>query len=97
MSGVESERVPVLVTTAHRGVFFGFADPAEVENKAKIRLTRIRNCISWSASVGGFLGLAAVGPNSDCRIGKEAPEAVLHDITSCTLCAAEAAKQWTSR
>lgn len=89
-------RVGVLVTTQHRGVFFGFADPLEIENKAKIKLTRIRNCISWSADIGGFLGLAKTGPNASCRIGAEAPEAVLHDITSCTLCTEEAVAAWTS-
>lgn len=91
-----TERIPVLVTTAHRGVFFGFCDPLERDNKAKIHLTRIRNCISWSADVGGFLGLAATGPSSSCKIGAEALEAVLHDITSCTLCTEGAVAKWTS-
>ena len=51
---------PVLVTTQHRGVFFGFADPAELDCKSKIHLTRVRNCIFWHSSVGGFLGLIAI-------------------------------------
>jgi hypothetical protein len=91
------DRVPVLVTTQHRGVFFGFADHSELENKAKIRLTRVRNCISWHSSVGGFLGLAAVGPSSNCKIGAEASETVLHDITSVTLCSEKATAAWTSQ
>jgi hypothetical protein len=91
-----NDRIPVLVTTQYRGVFFGWADPADVEDKAKIRLTQIRNCIVWSSTIGGFLGLAKTGPNADCRIGAEAPEAILHDITSCTICTEEAAQAWTS-
>ena len=86
----------VLVTTSHRGVFFGFADESALENKATLRLTRIRNCIAWAASVGGFLGLAKTGPNSACKIGAEAPEAILHDITSVTLCTEEAERAWIS-
>ena len=86
--------IGVVVTTAHRGVFFGFADPQDVEAKAKIRLKRAKNCIYWNRSIGGFLGLAAVGPDSECRIGKEAPEIVLHDITSVSLCTEEAVASW---
>lgn len=87
--------VGVLVTTQHRGVFFGFADNADLEAKAMLRLQRVRNCLYWHQSVGGFLGLAAVGPNADCRIGKEAPEVILHDITSVSICTPEAIEKWT--
>lgn len=86
-------RKPVVVTTQHRGVFFGFIDPA-FENERTLDITEVRNCISWSASIGGFMGLAAVGPNRDCKIGKQAPRVVLHDITSVLDCTEEAVKAW---
>ena len=79
-----SDRIPVIVTTQHRGVFFGFADLEDIENREKITLTKVRNVLYWSRDTGGFLGLAGNGPTSQCRIGREAPEVVLHDITSCT-------------
>jgi len=89
--------VPVLVTTLHRGVFFGFAPSKEAtKSKASIRLFRVRNCIRWSGVIGGFLGLAKSGPNSDCKIGSEAPEVLLHDITSVTYCTDEAVASWTA-
>lgn len=87
--------VAVLVTTAHRGVFFGFAAKEDIENKALIRLSNCRNCLHWDRSIGGFLGLASVGPNSSCRIGAPALHVVLHDITSVTICSEEAVKAWT--
>lgn len=87
-------RVPVLVTTQYRGVFFGFVDPVEKANKS-LTLTDCRCCISWAASVGGFLGLAAVGPNRDCKIGTQAPSVLLHDITSVTDCTEAAVEAWT--
>ena len=90
-----AERIPVLVTTAHRGVFFGFASPDETENKAKITLTDCRNCLYWQKEVGGFLGLAATGPSTDCRVGASAKKVVLHDITSVSHCTAEATAAWT--
>jgi len=57
---------PVLVTTSHRGVFFGYAEDTE---GSTINLKRARNCIYWSAEVKGFLGLAATGPVKGCRVG----------------------------
>lgn len=85
--------VPVLVTTKHRGVFFGWIDPAS-KALSTLTLKKCRNCIYWASSCGGFLGLAANGPNSDCKIGTEAPEVVLHDITSVSDVTEEAASKW---
>lgn len=85
--------MPVLVTTEHRGVFFGFIDPAHKSNKT-LTLQRCRNCISWSASVKGFLGLAATGPDAGCRIGAVAPEVILHGITSVSDVTEAAAEAW---
>jgi hypothetical protein len=86
--------IPVLVTTQHRGVFFGHADASTLAERT-ITLERCRCCISWSASVGGFLGLAKTGPNSQCKIGTEATEVLLHDVTSVTKCTEEATAAWT--
>ena len=38
---------PVIVTTAHRGVFFGYATNTDGET---IALTRARLCIYWSSA-----------------------------------------------
>ena len=48
----------VLVTTEHRGVFFGYATDPDGDT---ITLRACRNAIYWSADVRGFLGLAATG------------------------------------
>lgn len=83
----------VLVTTEFRGVFFGhIKDDTKLPNE--ITLTNARNCISWSSSVGGFLGLAATGPNADCRIGKGVGELTLYKVTSVTPVTDEAIKAW---
>lgn len=85
----------VLVTTEFRGVFFGYV---KNDNKlpAEITLTKVRNCIYWAASVGGFLGLASKGPDSQCKIGSEVPELRLFKITSVTPVSDEAAQKWNS-
>ena len=73
----------VLVTTKHRGVFFGQIKD-DSNTPAEITLLGAKNCIYWSADVKGFLGLAATGPNKSCRIGATVPEITLYEITSVT-------------
>lgn len=85
----------VLVTTEFRGVFFGkVKDDSKLP--AEVTLTDARNCIYWSSSVGGFLGLAATGPNSNCKIGVTVPELTLYKITSVTPVTKKAEKAWMS-
>lgn len=67
----------VLVTTAHRGVFFGYANETDGDT---IKLRAARCCVYW-CNTKGFLGLASTGPNKDCRIGPAA-DIELRDITS---------------
>jgi hypothetical protein len=83
----------VLITTEFRGVFFGYL---KEDKKApeQITLTNARNCIYWSASVGGFLGLAAKGPDKECRIGVRVPEVTLYKVTSVTAVEDAAVKAW---
>lgn len=83
----------VLVTTEFRGVFFGYVKD-ESRLPEKITLTKVRNCIYWSADVGGFLGLASSGPTKECRIGAEVPEITLWRITSVTPVSKTAEKKW---
>jgi len=84
-----SER-PVLVTTAHRGVFFGYA---KTTNGDTIKLRAARNCVYWSTEVKGFVGLAANGPTSNCRIGPKC-DLELRNITCVVECTPEAVKAW---
>lgn len=80
----------VLVTTAHKGVFFGYAQKTD---GATIKLRAARNCIYWTTSEKGFLGLASVGPGSGCKIGPSA-DIELRDITCVAEVSDEAAKRW---
>lgn len=81
---------PVIVTTAHRGVFFGYA--TDVDGKT-IALKRAKNCIYWSSDLRGFMGLAAIGPNGSCRVGPAA-NITLHDVTSVMEVTPEAEAKW---
>ena len=84
----------VLVTTEFRGVFFGFVKD-DKKLPAQITMTKVRNCIYWHSSVGGFLGLASNGPNEQCKLGAEVPELTLYKVTSVSPVTDGAVEKWT--
>lgn len=90
MATKQNAERPVLVTTAHRGVFFGYATQADGET---ITLKRARLCVYWSADVRGFMGLAANGPSASCRVGPAA-DIELRAITSVVAVTPEAVARW---
>lgn len=84
--------VALLVTTAHKGVFFGYGQSSLTETV--LRLECARMCVYWSADVKGMLGLAATGPSKSCKIGPEAPAIVVRDITAIVEVSPQAEEQW---
>lgn len=94
----QSDR-PVLVTTLHRGVFFGYATKAATDawdrspEKATLKLRDMRNCVYWSADCKGFMGLAVGGPTALCRIGPAA-SATVRNVTAIVEVSEAAAKAW---
>lgn len=80
----------VVVTTQHRGVFFGYATDTDGEI---IKLRAARNCLYWPAENKGFMGLAAMGPVKGARIGP-AVDISLRDITSVIECTPAAVTAW---
>jgi hypothetical protein len=80
----------VLVTTAHRGVFFGYA--TETGNST-IKLRAARLCVYWSSDLRGFMGLASYGPNLNCKVGPAA-DIEVRDITSVAEVSPEAIQKW---
>lgn len=85
----ETERA-VVVTTKHRGVFFGYTADGDGE---RIKLRAGRMCIYWSPAMRGFMGLAAAGPDKQCKVGPPA-EITLRDITAVLEVTPEAAAKW---
>lgn len=81
---------PVLVTTSHKGVFFGLADDTTGKS---IRLRGARLAVYWATDLRGFMGLASHGPNSNCRIGPAA-DITIHDVTAVVEVTPEAVERW---
>ena len=92
MAKAPTKELAVLVTTAHRGVFFGYATDT---SGSTIKLRGARNCLYWSASMKGFLGLASTGPDKQCRVGP-AVTIELRDITCVAECEPAAVVAWES-
>ena len=82
---------PVIVTTAHRGVFFGYAQDTTGD---VIVMTRPRMCVYWDQATKGVLGLAATGPTAGCRVTMAPPKIELRGITCVAECTKEAVKRW---
>lgn len=80
----------VIVTTAHRGVFFGFATQTSGET---IKLRAGQLAVYWAADCRGFMGLASHGPTPSCRIGRPA-DIELRNVTAVMEVTQEAAAAW---
>lgn len=92
VTGEPTERC-VLVTTEHRGVFFGYL--IGDARKESVRLRRARNVVYWDAACRGFIGLAANGPTAACRVGPSAgDESTIFDITGVFGCTEEARRRF---
>lgn len=91
----KSKELAVLITTVHRGVFFGYTSekPQDIITSKQVSLRSARNCIYWPVSQHGFIGLASEGPHNGAKVGPSA-DISLADVTSCALCTEAAVKAW---
>lgn len=85
--------IPLVVTTEHKGVFFGYGVPTFDKF---IRLTEARMCVYWSADVKSVLGLAANGPTKGCKVGPAAPAITLGGVTAIMEVSEKAEAAWKS-
>jgi len=81
----------VVVTTKHRGVFFG---TLEERSGTDVVLSDARVCVYWSKETKGFVGLAAIGPLKGSRVSPAAPKMEIVDVTAILHCSAEAVNRW---
>ena len=86
----------LVICTAKRGVFFGYAPGSakEILDTGSVTLARSRMCVFWSQSTKGVLGLASIGPQSGSRIGPPVPEFAANEITGVMVCTPAAAEAW---
>ena len=86
---------PILVTTAHRGVFAGLV-PANTDLSAKtLALKSARMAIYWGTT-RGVMELADTGPTGKSKISAPADIPVLHDVTAVFEVTEAAWKKWVA-
>lgn len=86
-----AENPKVVVTTKHRGVFYGTLIE---KNGTDCVLADARVCIYWSKETRGFVGLAATGPADGSRVSPSAPRMEIVDVTAILHCSADAIDKW---
>ena len=85
---------PVLVTTAHRGVFAGLVPTSQDPTAETVVLNDCRMAIYWGTTKGVF-ELAATGPTSKSRISAPAENVGLRSVTAIADITPEAWTKWT--
>lgn len=81
---------PVIVTTEHRGVFFGYADDTKGDT---IDLQNVRMAIRFGTTKG-LLQLAETGPTASSKISARAPKIEIRKITAVFEVAPAAVEAW---
>lgn len=86
----------ILITTAHRGVWFAQVDPkADLTQRSLTNLKSCRMAVYWNTK-NGLQELAAIGPNSGSKISVASGIEVVHDVTAVFSVTDEAAAIWLS-
>lgn len=91
---MKSNKVPLVITTEYRGVFFGWGTPTE---KKIITIEKAQMCVYWSSDIGGVLGLAKSGPSKMCRVSPAIPKITLQGVTSIMEATDSAVKAWEAQ
>lgn len=82
-----------VVTTVHRGVFFGTIKSQDNET---VVLENARSCLQWPKEVKGVFGLATVGPLVGSKVTDAVSEMTLHNVSCVMQCSDAASAQWES-
>jgi hypothetical protein len=85
----------ILVTTLHRGVFYGLV-PADQDMNARTMALKGARCAIYWGTTRGIGQLAQTGPTENSAIGAPADIEALHDITAVWAVTDEAREKWES-
>jgi len=88
---MENNVKPLIVTTAHQGVFFGYGVPSDGPT---IELSKAKMAVYWTSDMKGVCGLATRGPGPGCRIGPSVQKMIVRDVTAVMETTEEAAANW---
>lgn len=94
-----NEKIAVIVTTLHRGVFFGYATDTEISrafsDAERICISGARCAIYWGTEKG--IGqLADTGPTEKSKIGARIPTLWINSVTAVFGVTDAAVEKWES-
>lgn len=84
---------PVLITTAHRGVFGGLIPESQDLSARSMALSHARMAIRWGTT-RGLMELCDTGPTPSTHLSAVADIPILHDITGVFAITEEAWRKW---
>jgi hypothetical protein len=87
---------PVLVTTAHRGVFGGLIPDDQDLTVKQMPLKDARMAIRWGTTKG-LMELCDSGPTTSSKISAPADIPMLHDITAVFAISDKAWEKWQTK
>jgi hypothetical protein len=87
---------PVLVTTAHRGVFGGLIPDDQDLTAKQMPLQDARMAIRWGTTKG-LMELCDSGPTESSKISAPADIPMLHDITAVFAISDKAWEKWQTK
>jgi len=87
---------PVLVTTAHRGVFAGLIDDGQDLTFKALPLKQARMAIYWGTTKG-VMELCDTGPTANSKISAPADIPMLHDVTAVFDISEKAWEKWQTQ
>lgn len=91
---VTPKQKAVIITTQHRGVFFGYvSEKADMTKKIITDVKGARMAIYWGTTKG-LMELAQTGPTSKSKISSPADIPCLQDVTAVFSVTAEAEQKW---
>ena len=93
MTKPTKQQKPVVVTTAHRGVFVGLLEASTVDT---VTMTNAHMVVYYSAGTRSVMGLASKGPQRGSKVSPAVARIVLRNVTAVIDATPEAQAQWES-
>ncbi|MGL4444385.1 MAG: DUF6948 domain-containing protein [Alsobacter sp.] len=96
MSKTEKNERVVVIGNDGYGLYYGriTATDEEIAIGRAVRVSRCRHIAHWKGDPGGITSLAAGGPRSGSRIGRECPSALITGVKNVFDCSEEAAARF---
>lgn len=89
------DKVAVLITTSHRGVYFGYIDESDIDTRPTLRVSNMRHVYYWAKGLAGIYELPTKGPPNGSRLtATPVPEISIDAVANVAPCTPEAIERF---